>query len=158
MSSSVTLVFPLLLLTAIVIATATACADEEPPQSDPDVTGNGDDSEDYHPTDGLAGHGGLFRALNWTTEELRLISEWHATVQYSKVIRLVEVCRVWLVALNIFGIVHGLIVLPRAVHSSPTFLHESQALALAGYTIGFEFGYRVTVFNAWVSSQTSVQI
>ncbi|KAI1713496.1 hypothetical protein DdX_09011 [Ditylenchus destructor] len=44
--------------------------------------------EDF--TFGLSGHGGLFRSLNWTSDELRHISLWHATAEYHKCVELVE--------------------------------------------------------------------
>ncbi|KAI6204331.1 hypothetical protein M3Y94_00661600 [Aphelenchoides besseyi] len=40
--------------------------------------------------EGLNGHSGLFRAFNWTRDELAKISLWHATAQHYKAAELVE--------------------------------------------------------------------
>ncbi|KAH7706439.1 Protein C45E1.4, partial [Aphelenchoides avenae] len=56
----------------------------EKTQADDVVEGNGYESE------GIGGHHGLFRSLDWTKAELRSISVWHATAQYQNVIELVK--------------------------------------------------------------------
>lgn len=55
------------------------------PDGDGVAEGNGYESE------GIDGHHGLFRSLDWTKAELRSISVWHATAQYQNVIELVKV-------------------------------------------------------------------
>ncbi|KAH7715253.1 Protein C45E1.4 [Aphelenchoides avenae] len=101
MSTPAVVLFLLLLLSIFV--TIVDCTEEAAPSKEANVAVyvTSDDGHDgnyvgyeypdgYNPTQGLAGHGGFFRVFNWTTEELSTVSLWHATLQYHKVIRMVE--------------------------------------------------------------------
>jgi hypothetical protein len=61
------------------------------------IEGNGYEME------GLKGHGGLFRLFDWSRDELRRISEYHATAEYHKVAEMVKVCSffIWVIK-NLF--------------------------------------------------------
>lgn len=50
-----------------------------------------DEESNGYEDEGIDGHHGLFRAFDWTKDELRSISLWHATAQYQNVIELVKV-------------------------------------------------------------------
>ncbi|KAH7705072.1 Protein C45E1.4 [Aphelenchoides avenae] len=101
MSAHAVVLFLLLLFSVIV--TIVDCTEEASPsnvETVPAYVMNDDENDGnyvgyeypdgYNPTQGLAGHGGFFRIFNWTTEELSTVSLWHATLQYHKVIRMVE--------------------------------------------------------------------
>ncbi|KAH7666358.1 Protein C45E1.4, partial [Aphelenchoides avenae] len=63
---------------------AQASADEAEAESADEQSGNG-----YEHV-GIEGHGGIFKAFNWSASELRSVSLWHATAQYQNVIELIK--------------------------------------------------------------------
>ncbi|CAJ0944543.1 unnamed protein product, partial [Mesorhabditis belari] len=46
--------------------------------------------EVYNPLESLEAHGGIFRELPWTKEELRMISSLHATTEYGRLMTLIK--------------------------------------------------------------------
>ncbi|KAH7717394.1 Protein C45E1.4 [Aphelenchoides avenae] len=71
----------LLLVHAFIAAVLASTVDDSTTLAD---DGNGFESE------GIDGHHGIFRSFDWTRDELRSISLWHATAQYQNVIELVK--------------------------------------------------------------------
>ncbi|CAB3407466.1 unnamed protein product [Caenorhabditis bovis] len=47
-------------------------------------------SEQYSAREGLIGHGGIFKLLDWTDYELAMISSLHATASYPELMKLVK--------------------------------------------------------------------
>jgi hypothetical protein len=74
-----------LFLLLVYAFTATAVVNATADSTTSSDDGNGFESE------GIDGHHGIFRSFDWTQDELRSISLWHATAQYHNVIELVKV-------------------------------------------------------------------